>query len=94
MEYGYEKSNRKKLTDREPIWYENQVALYRKIRGMSQEELGKAARVSKSTIYLIESRLIEVKMSTALHLAQALGVEVADLFFSPEKKPPFRSDVV
>ena len=56
------------------------VAELRIKRGLSQRDLADKANVSPSTINLTENDRTSLRPSTARRVAEALGVEVADLF--------------
>jgi len=56
----------------------------RRRKGLSQKDLAEASRVGQDTISGIESGRHEARPSTLRKLANALGVEVADLFGEPE----------
>lgn len=54
----------------------------RKMRGWSQEKLGDKVGLSKSQISNIELNRRGTRVETQIRIAEALGVEVADLYES------------
>ena len=58
----------------------NQLAKYRKQKGLSQTQLAKLIGVAQSTIAMIETGKITPSLRTALKLARVLGTTVEELF--------------
>lgn len=58
----------------------NNIAQYRKERGLSQVELADLAGVEQSTISKLERGSDSVTLRTMNAVANALGVDLADLF--------------
>ena len=60
----------------------NRIAEARRKAGMTQQELAKAACVSRTTIWALEKNIATtVLSSTILSIAHALDTTVDDLFF-------------
>lgn len=53
---------------------------FREQKGLTQEELGKAVKVSRQTIIAMEKNNYEPSLGLALNLAKFFGVSVGDLF--------------
>lgn len=53
---------------------------YRRLRGMSQEQLAQAVGVARQSIYAIEVGKFTPTMPLGMKLARALEVSVYDLF--------------
>ena len=62
------------------------VMRFRRIRGYTQEALGKKIGVSKNTISLWEGGLRHPDIVTIINLASALSVSAADLIRCHEKE--------
>jgi putative transcriptional regulator len=69
-----------------PMHLENRVRDVRNARGRTQEELAKAAGVTRQTIIAVEKGGYEPSVRLALALASSLGVSVDDLFWLGEEK--------
>lgn len=61
---------------------ENNLVKFRKLKGMSQTELSEEANVGRTTIYLIEKGKTNPSVSTAKKIAEALKVDVKEIFFN------------
>ncbi len=59
---------------------ENKIREFRKTKGLSQDELAKACRVSRQTINAIENNKYDPTLSLAFELAKVLEVTVDELF--------------
>ena len=59
------------------------VRFERVMHGMSQRDLAKAAKVSSSSVYEIENSRRQPNPSTLRKIADALGIEIRELF--PDK---------
>ena len=60
----------------------NRIAEARRKAGMTQQELAKAAGVSRTTIWALEKNIATtVLSSTILSIARVLNTTVDDLFF-------------
>ncbi|MED0677147.1 helix-turn-helix transcriptional regulator [Aneurinibacillus thermoaerophilus] len=59
---------------------ENRIKELRKVLQLSQEELAKAANVSRQTINAIENNKYDPSLELAFRLAHILGCKVDDLF--------------
>jgi DNA-binding XRE family transcriptional regulator len=57
---------------------------HRERSGLTQKELGKAARVSQTTIASLEAGWGTCSDKTKVRLAEVLGVEVGDVFPWPD----------
>ncbi|RUO28133.1 transcriptional regulator [Aliidiomarina sedimenti] len=58
----------------------NRIAIERKLRGLSQQELADAIRVSRKTISTIETRRFTPSVVVALKLAYYFEMPVETLF--------------
>lgn len=58
------------------------VAYYRERKGMSQAALGEKAGVSQAAICQIETGQTKPRLTTVFRIADALGVDVSELFAS------------
>ena len=58
----------------------NNLARYRELRGLSQEDLAEVLGVSQPTIHRAETESASAKLSTYKRCADVLGVSVADIF--------------
>lgn len=65
---------------------ENRVRDTRNARGRTQEELARAAGVTRQTIIAVEKGGYEPSVRLALVLALSLGVSVDDLFWLGEER--------
>ena len=63
------------------IELENRVRHYRKIRGLSQQELGEKAGISRQSILAIEKKRFMPAIKTAILLAEALHCSLDELFW-------------
>ena len=60
----------------------NRIAEYRRKKGMTQQELAKAAGVSRTTIWALEKNVATTVLSTTLlSIAHVLDTTVDELFF-------------
>lgn len=69
----------------------------RKLKGFTQEELGKIVGVQKSAIAKYESgRVVNIKRSTLQKIASALDIRVSELIFdeSPKESASFHVKVI
>lgn len=64
------------------------VALLRRERSLSREQLAHAAGMAPSYLEYLEARPAEVSPTALLHLARALGTDVADLLGARPSRPP------
>lgn len=55
-------------------------------RVVPQEELAAAAEITGSQVSLIETGQSDTRLGTLIRIADALGIEVGDLFRDPEEK--------
>ena len=61
----------------------NRIKAQRESLGMSQSELANKAKISRAMISKLENnQKADVKVSTLLSIAQALGCTVGDIFLS------------
>jgi putative transcriptional regulator len=63
------------------IEIENNVRHFRKTRGMSQQELGEKAGISRQSILAIEKKRFMPTIKTAILLAEAMHCSVDELFW-------------
>jgi putative transcriptional regulator len=63
---------------------DNKIAAYRGAFGLSQEQLARAANVSRQTIVALEGGTYSPSTVLALRLSFLLGVTVNELFVLPE----------
>jgi putative molybdopterin biosynthesis protein len=66
---------------------DNRVAAVRAGRGLSAPALAELARISRQTVYAIESGAFVPNTAVALRLARALQTTVEDLFALPDDPP-------
>ena len=66
--------------------YESRLKRFRGARGLSQAELAERVGLTRQAIYMIEAGRYLPNATTALRLARALGVTLAELF------APFQGD--
>lgn len=59
----------------------NRIALWRKYRGMTQEELAKRTGLTRQTVSKIENDMTSTTVKTLLKISDALGVHIEALFF-------------
>lgn len=59
----------------------NKLRLLRRIRDLTQEELGEALGVTRHTILAIENRKYEPSIALALKIARYFGVAVEEIFW-------------
>ena len=59
---------------------ENNLAALRKQKNITQTELAKKAGIARSTICAIESNNRGVTAKTMIRIAEALGVQINDIF--------------
>jgi transcriptional regulator with XRE-family HTH domain len=64
------------------------VRALRRARGLTQAQLAEAAELQTPAISRIESGQLGVSTSSAVRLARALGVSVAELFGAASPQPP------
>lgn len=61
----------------------NRIAELRKEKHMTQEDLARKSNVSRTTIWALEKNAKKtVTSNTLIAIADALGVEVGDVFFT------------
>lgn len=61
----------------------NKIKYYREFKNLSQEELAKAADISRTTISGLENGTIKVTTNTTMDkIANALGVSTVELFYT------------
>ena len=66
----------------------NRVRAVRKSRGISQEALAASAGIARYTLYVIEQdRGHEPQSRAMVGIAEALGVEMGDLFWTEAPEP-------
>lgn len=58
----------------------NQVKKYREQRGLTQEQLGEAVRVSRQTIVAMEKGNYEPSLGLAINLAKFFNVPIEEIF--------------
>lgn len=58
----------------------NNIKIFRVMKGLSQEQLAKAANVSRQTINALEAAKYVPSTVLALKLAQILGKQIEDIF--------------
>ena len=56
------------------------IAYYRARRGLSQAELGEKSGVSQAAICQIETGRVKPRLETVFRIANALGVDMPELF--------------
>lgn len=66
---------------------ENRIALMRKERRITQEELGLAVGVTRQTIISLENGRYNASLQLAHRLARYFGVTIEDLFLFEEDSP-------
>lgn len=59
----------------------NKLRYYRRIKDLTQDELGLALDVTRHTILAIEKRKYEPSIALALKIASFFGVPVEEMFF-------------
>lgn len=61
----------------------NKIKYYRELKGMSQEELSEASKISRTTISGLENGTIKVTTNTTMDkIAEALNVSTIELFYT------------
>jgi len=70
-----------------------QIRKYRKMRGMTQKELGLKVGVKHNTISAYENGTNEPEQNTLFAIADVLGVSINDLFPSPTNMEPAAPDL-
>lgn len=63
----------------------NNVAVYRKSRGLSQEDLARAIGKARSTLATYEIGQIDIPVSAILRISDVLGVTVDELLRNREE---------
>lgn len=58
----------------------NKLREIREEKGLSQEKLAQACDLSRNTIFLIENGEVNPTANTILRIAEALGVDVTEIF--------------
>jgi transcriptional regulator with XRE-family HTH domain len=58
------------------------IALTRKLKGITQTQLAFACETTQQQIAKIESGVVDPRLSTLRKIAQALGCELEDLFYT------------
>jgi putative molybdopterin biosynthesis protein len=71
---------------------QNNLAQFRRKRGLTAIELAKKIEVSRQTIYAMETGAYVPNTLLALKLGQVLGVKVEDLFRLEEAEAPVRTE--
>jgi molybdate-binding protein/DNA-binding XRE family transcriptional regulator len=71
-----------------PSQVDNRVKILRQARGWSQEELARAAGLSRTGVGAIEAQRLVPSVAAALGLARALDCTVEDLFGEPQVRTP------
>lgn len=69
------------------------IKKYRKLKRLTQEELGKKLEVTKSYISKVESENTTPKMEFFLKVAELLGVDINNLFDDAKEPPQELKDV-
>lgn len=64
----------------------NKLRYYRRLRDLTQEELGDALGVTRHTILALESRKYEPSIALALKIAAFFSVPVEEMFFLEDGK--------
>lgn len=64
----------------------NKLRYYRRIKDLTQEELGEALGVTRHTILALESRKYEPSIALALKIAAFFSIPVEEIFFLEESK--------
>ena len=67
------------------------IARLRKFLGITQAELAERCETSQQQIAKIEGGVVDPRLSTLRRIAEALGCEVADLFYTSDQ---FLEDIV
>lgn len=62
----------------------NRIKEYRKSKGVTQEELARAAEVTRQTIISLENGKYNASLQLAHKLAKFFGVAIEDLFIFDE----------
>ena len=62
----------------------NRIKEYRKSKGVTQEELARAAEVTRQTIISLENGKYNASLQLAHKLAKFFGVDIEDLFIFDE----------
>ena len=62
----------------------NRLRYYRRLKDLTQDELGVALEVTRQTILALEKRKYEPSIALALRIASFFGVSVEEMFFFDE----------
>ena len=62
----------------------NKLRYYRRMRDLTQDDLGAALDVTRHTVMAIEKRKYEPSIALALKIAAFFGVPVEEMFFLEE----------
>lgn len=60
----------------------------REVRGLSQRELARRAHITNANLSMIEQNKVSPALSTLEKILQALNIEIAEFFSSPEPSGP------
>jgi transcriptional regulator with XRE-family HTH domain len=63
-----------------PVGYSDRIAALRRLRGLTQEQLAEKVDVEQPTVQRWERGLREPSISKMVQIAEALGVDIAELF--------------
>ncbi|HWR38896.1 MAG TPA: helix-turn-helix transcriptional regulator [Patescibacteria group bacterium] len=66
----------------------NKLRYHRRMRDLTQDDLGAALDVTRHTIMAIEKRKYEPSIALALKIAAFFGVPVEEMFFLEEVEKP------
>lgn len=61
---------------------------YRRLRGVSQEELAYAADIDRTYVSALERKVYSASLDVVASIAKALDIEPSELLVKPSKKYP------
>ncbi|MEY4479554.1 MAG: hypothetical protein RLZZ267_232 [Bacillota bacterium] len=63
---------------------QNNIAQYRKLKNMTQQELADLIQIKRTSLSQIENGVYNARATTMVKIADALGVPLGDLFFTAD----------
>lgn len=63
---------------------QNNIAQYRKLKNMTQQELADLINIKRTSLSQIENGVYNARATTMVKIADALGVPLGDLFFTTD----------
>ena len=63
---------------------QNNIAQYRKLKNMTQQELADLIGIKRTSLSQIENGVYNARATTMVKIADALGVPLGDLFFAAD----------